>query len=168
MGVLPKQLGGNHDHTSDYQVITSYEAQNPRLFQPDRMVYYDGVLQSRLFGDAAYYETLVHPAMFAHVEPERVAIIGGAEGGTLREVLKHNTVERVTMIELDRQLIDICRTHLPEWSNCTSFGTTPSCFDDPRVEMYHGDAVTWFIEHFGDEDDVKEDDKYDVIIMDAV
>ena len=76
----------------------SYESLHPEFFAPDRIVFLDGVLQSCKSGDAAYHEALVHPAMFAHENPRRVAIIGGGEGATLREVLKHNTVEKVIMI----------------------------------------------------------------------
>jgi spermidine synthase len=48
-----------------------------------------------------YHEALVHPALFSHSNPKRVAIIGGGEGATLREVLKHNTVSEAIMIEID-------------------------------------------------------------------
>ena len=55
----------------------SYYAQHPELFRPDKIVCLDGVMQSRLFGEAAYHEALVHPAMLSHPNPKRVAIIGG-------------------------------------------------------------------------------------------
>lgn len=59
---------------------SSYESQHPELFQPDRLLFLSQVLQSRLLGLEAYHEALVHPAMTAHPEPKRVAIIGGGEG----------------------------------------------------------------------------------------
>lgn len=55
----------------------SYYAQHPELFRPDRIIALDGVVQSRFFGEAAYHEALVHPAMLSHPNPKRVAIIGG-------------------------------------------------------------------------------------------
>lgn len=146
----------------------SYEATNPELFEPDRIVYLDGVLQSRKTGEAAYHETLIHPAMFAHKNPKRVAIIGGGEGASLREVLKHKTVENVTMIEIDEMMVDVSRKYIPSWSDCSMLeGSAPSCFDDPRVEVQYRDAFAWFIDNFpSDEPALTE--PFDVIVMDAL
>ena len=147
----------------------SYYKQQPDLFRPDKVVYLDGIMQSRLMGEAAYHEALVHPAMVSHLNPKRVAIIGGGEGATLREVLKHNTVETVTMIEIDEEMVDICRKYLPEWSDCSNLvGSASSCFDDPRTEVFYTDAISWFIDRFGNEDTIDESQLYDVIIMDAL
>lgn len=146
----------------------SYESQNPELFEPDRLVYLDGVLQSRRSGEAAYHETLVHPSMFAHNNPKRVAIIGGGEGASLREVLKHKTVENVTMIEIDKMMVDISREFLPTWSDCSMLaGSAQSCFDDPRVEVQYRDAFQWFIDNFP-ADGPPLIDPFDIIIMDAL
>jgi len=147
----------------------SYYSQHADLFRPDKIIYLDGVMQSRLFGEAAYHEALVHPAMVSHPNPKRVAIIGGGEGATLREVLKHNTVETVTMIEIDEKMVNICRQYLPEWNSCSNLvGSAASCFDDPRTEVIYTDAISWFIERFGDEDNIDKSQLYDVIIMDAL
>jgi spermidine synthase len=59
------------------------------MYNPDKLLYLDGVLQSTYYGDAAYHEALVHPTMTSHPNPRQGAIIGGGEGATLREVLKH-------------------------------------------------------------------------------
>ena len=128
----------------------------------------DGVLQSTLYGEAAYHETLVHPSMIAHPNPKRVAIIGGGEGATLREVLKHNTVEEVVMVEIDQELVELCREHLPEWSDCSDIegSDAESCFDDSRARIVYTDAFQWFMDNFHDE--VEEAQKFDVIIMDAL
>jgi len=147
----------------------SYEAQHPELFRPDRVVYLDGIMQSRRYGDAAYHESLVHPAMFAHDKPERVAIIGGGEGATLREVLKHTTVKKATMVEIDGIMVSTSKTYLPEWSDCSDLvGSAPSCFDDKRTELLVTDAISWFINHFGKGVSIRDEDRYDVIIMDAL
>lgn len=146
----------------------SYESNNPELFEPDRIVYLDGVLQSRRTGEAAYHETLIHPSMFAHKNPKRVAIIGGGEGASLREVLKHKTVENVTMIEIDEIMVDVSRKHIPSWSDCSELkGSTESCFDDPRVEVQYRDAFQWFIDNFP-EDTPSSIEPFDVIVMDAL
>lgn len=147
----------------------NYFAQNKEIFRPDKIVYLDGIMQSRLFGETSYHEALVHPAMVAHPNPKRVAIIGGGEGATLREVLKHNTIETVTMIEIDEIMVQVSRQHIPEWSDCSNLvGRTASCFEDPRAEVYFRDAIGWFIEKFADRSKIKESEKYDVIIMDAL
>jgi spermidine synthase len=148
----------------------TYEAQNPGYFAPDRLVFLDGILQSRRSGDAAYHEALVHPAMFAHRNPKRVAIVGGGEGATLREVLKHNTVEKVVMVEIDELIVKISKESLPEWNDCSSLaGSTPSCFDDPRTDLQLTDAFAWFIDRFGEDGSKKgSEPKFDVIIMDAL
>jgi S-adenosylmethionine decarboxylase proenzyme len=147
----------------------SYEAKMPHLFRPDRLLYLDGVMQSRFYGEAAYHEALVHPAMITHTNPKRVAIIGGGKGATLREVLKHKTVETITMIEMDEVMVKICKEYIPEWSNCSTLvGSAPSCFDDPRAEIFYADAIAWLIDRFADVDKVDPGQVYDVIIMDAM
>lgn len=146
----------------------SYESQNPELFEPDRIVFLDGILQSRRSGDASYHESLVHPGMFAHPSPKRVAIVGGGEGATLREVLKHSTVEEVVMIEIDKKMVDLSKEYLPFWSDCSELiGSTDYCFNDPRVDAYFEDAFKWFIDRFSPEPTI-EAEKFDVIIMDAL
>ena len=134
------------------------------------------MLQSRRSGDAAYHEALVHPGMFAHINPKRVAIVGGGEGATLREVLKHNTVEKVIMIDIDEKMVQLSRQFLPFWSDCSMLDkSTQSCFNDPRVETYYVDAFKWFVERFSDAaQDVNVsgeeliEEPFDVIIMDAL
>lgn len=135
---------------------------------PDRLVFSNGVLQSRLFGEAAYHEALVHPALISHPDPKRVAIIGGVEGATLREVLKHRTVETVAMIEMDEGMVNASRLFLPQWSDCSNLlESANSCFDDPRTELYFTDAAAWFVDRFSSMDKIDEEEKYDVIIMDS-
>lgn len=148
----------------------SYESLNPELFAPDRIVFLDGVLQSCKSGDAAYHEALVHPAMFAHENPKRVAIVGGGEGATLREVLKHTTVEKVIMIDIDEKMVQLSKKALPFWSDCSNLKySTKSCFDDPRVETYYLDAFKWFIDRYADDNNGEFDElPFDVIIMDAL
>jgi len=171
--------------------ISTYESAHPELYRPNRMVFLDGIIQSTSRGDEAYHEALVHPAMFAHPDPKRVAIIGGGEGATLREVLKHSTVEEVKMIEIDEMMVNTSREVLPGWSDCSDLvGSTPSCFDDPRTDLKCEDALAWFIDRFSDEtgidssdDDADDNDEedtdeedgtdeyslpFDIIIMDAL
>jgi spermidine synthase len=161
-----------HQNLADYRQAQSsdgsYQSKHLELFQPDRIVFLDGVLQSRMSGDAAYHESLVHPSMFAHSNPKRVAIIGGGEGATLREVLKHKTVEKVMMIEIDEMMVEISRKHLPSWSDCSNIkGSAPSCFDDTRVDTHYIDAFQWFTNNFSSRS-VSQEEPFDIIIMDAL
>ena len=163
--VLIPNVQSFDDYTKSLSNDGSYQANHSELFRPDRIVFLDGVMQSRRSGDAAYHEALVHPAMFAHANPKRVAIIGGGEGATLREVLKHKTVEKVVMIDIDEQMVSLSREYLPEWSDCSMLeGISGSCFDDPRVELYCADALAWFIERYSE----ASQDPFDVIIMDLL
>ena len=146
----------------------SYESVHQEYFRSDKMLFLDGVQQSSLYGEAAYHEALVHPAMLAHDNPKRIAIIGGGEGATLREVLKHKSVEEVMMCEIDEELVDLCREYLPEWSDCSDIdgSDADSCFDDSRANVVFEDAFKYFIDSFGEEGNKQ--DKFDVIYMDAL
>jgi spermidine synthase len=109
----------------------------------------DGNWQSSVVDEFLYHEPLVHPAMVLHGSPRSVAILGGGEGATLREALRWRSVERVTMVDLDGEVVDACREHLPEMHQ--------GAYDDPRVELVIGDARDW-LESARDE--------YDVIVSD--
>ncbi|OEU19124.1 S-adenosyl-L-methionine-dependent methyltransferase, partial [Fragilariopsis cylindrus CCMP1102] len=137
---------------------------NKQFFQPDRLLYLDGVIQSTRQGLAAYHEALVQPAMFAHPNPKRIAIVGGGECATLRETLKHSTVEKVIMVEIDPIIVDVSKIYLEEWNDCSMFGdgSIRYCMDDPRVEMYHLDALQWFRDRYSNEK------LFDVVILDAL
>jgi len=74
------------------------------------------------------------------------------------------------MVEIDEELVELCREHLPEWSDCriVEGSDADSCFDDSRTSLMFEDAFQWFGDAFGGEDENKDDDKFDVIIMDAL
>eukprot|EP00560_Eucampia_antarctica_P001782 CAMPEP_0197840080 /NCGR_PEP_ID=MMETSP1437-20131217/45396_1 /TAXON_ID=49252 ORGANISM="Eucampia antarctica, Strain CCMP1452" /NCGR_SAMPLE_ID=MMETSP1437 /ASSEMBLY_ACC=CAM_ASM_001096 /LENGTH=964 /DNA_ID=CAMNT_0043449631 /DNA_START=77 /DNA_END=2972 /DNA_ORIENTATION=- len=170
--------------------IETYESLHPQHYAPGRTVFLEGVLQSTHFGDEAYHEAMVQPAMFAHDNPQRVAIIGGGEGATLREVLKHNSVTHVKMIEIDELMVKTSIEYLPSWSDCSDIlGCAQNCFDDERAEILFEDAFAWFLENGldyldktvhddsgedSDDNDSSQDEPetakelFDVIIMDAL
>jgi len=109
----------------------------------------DGKIQSSEVDEFIYHETLVHPAMVTHPNPEKVFIAGGGEGATLREVLAHNTVKKAVMVDIDEEVVNICRHFLPSWHQ--------NSFDDPRAELHFADARAYL---------EKNDAKFDVIIID--
>ncbi len=92
----------------------------------------DGKIQSSEIDEFVYHQALVQPAMITHPCPETVFIAGGGEGATVREVLSHNTVKRAVMVDIDEEVIAICKKYLPEYS----LGS----FEDKRTELYHTDA----------------------------
>ena len=116
-----------------------------------RSLLLDGKTQSTERDEHIYHETLVHPAMMLHPDPRRVFIGGGGEGGTLRETLAHRSVEKVTMVDLDQQVVELCREHLPQHHR--------GAFDDGRTELVFDDA-RGFLENT--------DQRFDVMIMDLV
>ncbi len=116
-----------------------------------RSLILDGKTQSTERDEHIYHETLVHPAMFCNPDAKQVFIGGGGEGGTLREVLAHKSVERATMIDLDPEVVALCREHLPNHHK--------GSFDDPRTNLIHEDA-RGYLENTPD--------FYDVIILDLV
>ncbi len=109
----------------------------------------DGKWQSCTGDEFLYHEPLVQPAMLAHGSPKNVLILGGGEGATAREVLRWKSVQRAVMIDIDGEVVDACREHMPEMHK--------GCFDDPRLELVIDDALKYLDET---------DTAWDVIISD--
>ncbi len=122
----------------------------------------DGKTQSTQMDERSYHESLVHPAMLKYAMstssdssksnsgPRSVFIGGGGELATAREVLRHKSVERVLMVDLDEKVIEVCKEFLPEWGG-------ERVTNDPRFELVIGDAYAYL-------DNCTE--KFDVMIMD--
>jgi hypothetical protein len=154
----------------------SYESLHPEFFAPDHVLLLDGRVQSTRYGDAPYHESIVHPAMITHPNPKRVAVIGGGEGATVREILKHSTLEKVVMIEIDEDVVNLSTKHLPEWQDCSSIahheGCAEWCFDDERADLRVEDALAYFTDNFGSsgrsKSTVEHDAQFDVVIMDCL
>jgi len=109
----------------------------------------DGVIQLTERDEFAYQEMIVHLPMCAHPNPKKVLIIGGGDGGVLREVCKHDSVEVVEMCEIDKMVPELSKKYLP---------TVSTHFDDPRLRLHIGDGCKFL--------DTKEAE-YDVIIVDS-
>lgn len=92
-----------------------------------RVLALDGKIMLSERDEPFYHEMLAHPALLLHERPERVLIVGGGDGGTLREALSHPTVQRATLAEIDREVIDASREFLPSVHR--------GAFDDPRAEI---------------------------------
>lgn len=116
-----------------------------------RSLLLDGKTQSTERDEHIYHESLVHPALLFHPNPRDVFIGGGGEGGTLRETLAHRSVENVVMVDLDRQVVDLCRQHLPQHHQ--------GAFDDQRANIVFDDARGYL---------ASDGPSFDVMIMDLV
>lgn len=110
----------------------------------------DGRIMLTERDEAFYHEMLVHPALFGHRDPRRVLIIGGGDGGTLREVLRHREVEEAVLVEIDEEVVRRCEQFLKSVHR--------ESFHDPRTKLVFGPG----------QDFVKEANfEYDVIIVDS-
>jgi spermidine synthase len=96
-----------------------------------------------------YHEMIAHVPLFVHPRPERVLVIGGGDGGTAREVLRHPGVRACRMVEIDEMVVNACREHIP---------LTASSLDDPRLDLTIGDGVK-FVE--------ETDERFDVVLVDS-
>ena len=100
-----------------------------------RVLAIDGVFQTTERDEFYYHEMLVHPAVLGHGAARRALIIGGGDGGALEELLKHPTIESVTMVEIDHSVVSFSKQHLR--SICGD------AFDDPRLDLVIADGVAW-------------------------
>jgi len=115
-----------------------------------RVLAIDGIIQTTERDEPVYHEMMVHVPLLTHGNATNVLVIGGGDGGIIREVLRHDTVQNVTMVEIDNSVIELSKKYLPSLSN--------GAFDDPRLKLVIQDAAKF----------VKEtDEKFDVIICDS-
>lgn len=114
-----------------------------------RCLVLDGRTQSSEADEFVYHEALVQPGLTSLDNPRSVFIAGGGEGATLREVLSHSNVERVVMVDLDQEVVELCQKYLPDHHQ--------GAFHDPRVRLVHDDALRYLEE---------DPTQYDLIIID--
>lgn len=115
-----------------------------------RMMALDGATQVTQRDEFIYHEMMTHVPVLAHGAVKRVLIIGGGDGGIAREVLRHASIEHVTMVEIDPAVTEFCATNLPSISN--------GAFADPRLELVFADGAKFVHER---------KDQFDVIIVDS-
>ncbi len=115
-----------------------------------RVMALDGVIQTTEKDEFIYHEMLTHVPILGHGSVRSVLIIGGGDGGMLREVTRHAGVESITQVEIDAEVVEMCRTYLPTHSN--------GAFDDPRLELVFADGAAYMRDA---------EARYDVIIIDS-
>lgn len=115
-----------------------------------RVMALDGVIQTTEADEFIYHESLTHIPLFAHGNAKKVLIIGGGDGGILREVCKHQSVESITMVEIDNAVVEMSREYLPKHSD--------GAFDDSRFHLVINDGARFVAET---------EETFDVIISDS-
>ena len=115
-----------------------------------RTLVLDGKVQSSEVDEWVYHEALVQPAMLAHPAPKRVFIAGGGEGATAREVLRHKDVTECVMVDLDEEVVELCKEHLPNHHQ--------GAFDDSRLTVLFADAIAYLRDN---------PEPFDVLIIDV-
>lgn len=133
----------HHEKTS-YQTIDVLETR-----QFGKMLLLDGMVMTTEKDEFVYHEMITHVAMHTHPEPKRVLVVGGGDGGAIREILKHPSVEQATLAEIDEQVIAVSKEYFPDIAGA---------LDDPRVEICIGDGIRYVEETV---------DTYDVILVDS-
>ncbi len=135
---VEKFLVSGKTQYQEYQI-----AEVPRF---GKTLFLDYKIQSSLLDEYVFHECMSQPAMTLHPNPKKVMVCGGGEGATLREALSHNTVEKAVMVDIDEELVDMVKVHMPEWHQ--------GAFEDPRTELLHTDARKYLEDHKGANFDV--------------
>ncbi|NFE66672.1 polyamine aminopropyltransferase [Clostridium sporogenes] len=113
------------------------------------MLLLDGIVQTTEKDEYVYHEMITHIPLFTHPNPKKVLVVGGGDGGTIREVLKHPSVEKAVLCEIDEEVIKASKEFLP----------TISCaLDNPKCEIFIGDGIKYVHEH---------KNEFDIIIVDS-
>lgn len=129
---------------SDFQRIDVFES--PEF---GRFLVLDGYMMLTEKDEFIYHEMIVHVPMAVHPNVKRVLVIGAGDGGVIRELCRYDDIEQIDMVEIDPQVVEVCREYLPQ---------TACSLDDPRVKIYYEDGLK-FIRWC--------EDCYDLIIVDS-
>lgn len=133
-----------HHEKSEYQDVKVVETDTFGT-----MLLLDNVIQTNLRDEFIYHEMISFPALNTHPNPENVLVIGGGDGGTIREVAKHPRVKKATLVEIDEVVVEVSKKYLP---------TIAAGLEDPKVEVKIDDGV----KHVKDNKNT-----YDVILVDS-
>jgi len=133
-----------HSRRSDFQNIEVVDS-----LDFGRMLVLDGVINLTERDEFVYHEMLAHVPVFSHPEPHTVLIVGGGDGGTARELLKHEGINRIQLVEIDEEVISVSKEYFP------SLG---QALDHPRVHVLVMDAIEYLKET---------DETFDIILIDS-
>lgn len=134
-----------HDVQSPFQRVRVLES--PKY---GKLLTLDDMFMTTEKDEFHYHEMIAHPAMNTYGDAKNILVIGGGDGGTVREILRHDSVEKVTMVEIDGEVIKACKKHLP---------TIASEFDNPKLELIVDDGIE-FVKN-------AQEGVYDLLIVDG-
>ncbi|MBF6648849.1 polyamine aminopropyltransferase [Methylobacter sp. BlB1] len=134
-----------HEEQSEYQFIEIYETEDF-----GNLMVIDGCTMVSTRDNFLYHEMMSHPVLFTHPDPKRVWIIGGGDCGTLREILKHPSVEQAVQIDIDERVTRLAEIYFPELCESNN---------DPRADLKFIDGIKWVKE--------AEPNSVDIIIVDS-
>ena len=133
-----------YSRQSEFQRIDVFESE-----EFGRFLTLDGYMMLTERDEFIYHEMIVHVPMAVHPKVRRVLVIGGGDGGAVRELIRYPEIERIDLVEIDEQVVTVCREHLP---------FTACGFDDPRVKLYFQDGLK-FVR--------RQSEEYDLILVDS-
>lgn len=143
-GITAKVKKTLHTEQTPFQKLDMLETE-----EWGNMLTLDGMVMTTERDEFVYHEMVAHVPLFTHPNPKQVLVVGGGDGGVIREVVKHPEVEKVTLVEIDGQVIETSKVHLPHIA---------SAFDHPKVEVIVGDGFMHIAESAN---------AYDVIMVDS-
>ncbi|CDZ24364.1 Spermidine synthase [[Clostridium] cellulosi] len=129
---------------SDFQRIDVFDSK-----EFGRILTLDGYIMLTEKDEFIYHEMITHVPMAVHPCVRRVLVIGGGDGGTVRELVKYNTIEHIDLIEIDELVVKVCKKYLPQ---------TACRLDDPRVHIHYEDGLKYTRRH---------ENEYDLILVDS-
>ncbi|KZM53429.1 spermidine synthase [Aeribacillus pallidus] len=133
-----------HTEQTEFQKLEVVETE-----EFGNMLFLDGMVMTSQKDEFVYHEMMAHVPLFTHPKPEYVLVVGGGDGGVIREVLKHPSVKKVTLAEIDGKVIEYSKKYLPEIAGK---------LDDPRVEVKVGDGFMHI---------AQSENQYDCIMVDS-
>lgn len=143
-GITAKIKETLHTEQTDFQKLDMIDTE-----EFGKMLVLDGMVMTTEVDEFVYHEMVAHVPLFTHPNPRNVLVVGGGDGGVIREVLKHPSVEKATLVEIDGKVIEYSKKYLP---------TIAGALDDPRVDVQVDDGFMHI---------AKAENEYDVIMVDS-
>lgn len=143
-GITMKIKRTLHVEQTDFQLLEMAETE-----EWGNMLFLDGMVMTSERDEFVYHEMVAHVPLFTHPNPQKVLVVGGGDGGVIREVLKHPQVEQAVLVDIDGKVIEYSKKYLP---------SIAGKLDDPRVDVRVGDGFMHIAEA---------EDEYDVIMVDS-
>lgn len=144
VGITCKTKKTYHTEKTEFQDMALIETE-----QFGRMLVLDGTVQTTIGDEFVYHEMITHVPLSTHKNPKKALVIGGGDGGAIREIIKHPSIEKAVLCEIDGRVVEISKQYLPEIS---------CALDDKRVEVMVADGIKYVNEH---------KNEFDVIMVDS-